>query len=153
MTNGWQILSISARRGEKLVYWWINPVFQFILRHHFHQFMLFPPSSQFPPSLTQNHVELLQSFLLHLILNDGLELLAEIFFSRCETKENYLSEFITTFLASNIQERDWTFERKARNTVKCKKGENLTKRMERKLSNWISCAWKCVKSSWLLAAG
>ena len=106
-----------------------------------------------PPSLTQNHVELLQSFLLHLILNDGLELLAEIFFSRCETKENYLSEFITTFLASNIQERDWTFERKARNTVKCKKGENLTKRMERKLSNWISCAWKCVKSSWLLAAG
>ena len=60
-----------------------------------------------PPSLTQNHVELLQSFLLHLILNDGLELLAEeIFFSRCETKENYLSEFITTFLASNIQERD-----------------------------------------------
>ena len=147
----WMANPFNIGEVKSVANWWINPVFQFILRHHFHQFMLsFPLPSKFE---TQNHVELLQSFLLHLILNDGLELLAEIFFSRCETKENYLSEFITTFPASNIQERDWTFERKARNTVKCKKGENLTKRMERKLSNWISCAWKCVKSSWLLAAG
>ena len=99
----------------------------------------------FPPSKfeTQNHVELLQSFLLHLILNDdGLELLrSEIFFSRCETKENYLSEFIPTFPASNIQKSS-AIELLSVKCVKCKKGENLTKRMEqqRKLSNWISCA-------------
>ena len=84
----------------------------------------------FPPSKfeTQNHVELLQSFLLHLILNDdGLELLgSEIFFSRCETKENYLSEFIPTFPASNIQKSS-AIELLSVKCVKCKKGGEFDK--------------------------
>ena len=83
----------------------------------------FPLPSKFE---TQNHVELLQSFLLHLILNDGLELLAEIFFSRCETKENYLSEFIPTFPASNIQKSS-AIELLSVKCVKCKKGGEFDK--------------------------
>ena len=121
----WMANPFNIGEVKSVANWWINPVFQFILRHHFHQFMLSFPPSKFE---TQNHVELLQSFLLHLILNDdGLELLrSEIFFSRCETKENYLSEFIPTFPASNIQKSS-AIELLSVKCVKCKKGGEFDK--------------------------